>query len=122
MASTFGLYVRQRRLSMGWSLREFTRRAGLDPSNHSKLERGAIPAPAGEPLQRLAQALGIKEGSQEWQEFHDLAAASRAVVPPDLDKREVMARLPVFFRVMRTRGTLTRKTLDDLIEKIKEAG
>lgn len=122
MAARFGDYVRQRRLSMGLSLRQFTLAAELDPSNHSKVERGVLPAPIGDAAERLARALGLEKDSVEWQEFHDLAAASRTPVPPDLDREQTVARLPVFFRAVRAGKTLTAENLQRLVEEIRRAG
>ena len=119
---TFGEYIKRRRLDRGWSLRKFTEMAGLDPSNYSKVERGAAAAPTGERLVELGRALGIKQRSADWAEFEDLAAASRAVVPAGLDSIRVVSGLPAFFRIMRKREKVTRKDLDELVRKIKEAG
>ena len=119
---TFGEYVKQRRLTMGLSLRKFTASAGLDPSNYSKIERGVAPAPTGDSLAQLGAALQIENGSAAWVELEDLAAASRAVVPSDLEADRVAAKLPLFFRALRRGEQLTRADLDELVEKVKDAG
>lgn len=117
---TFGEYVKRRRMARGISLRKFTSAAGLDPSNHSKVERGRVAAPTGERLEALGVALGITKGTAEWTRFEDIAAASQATVPPDLDRETTVGMLPVFFRIMR-REKVTRKDLDELVKKIREA-
>ena len=116
---TFGAYVKQRRLALDLSLRKFTAAAGLDPSNYSKIERGVAPAPTGDNLRRLGEALGI--AGEDWAELEDLAVASRSPAPTDLDPNEVVAKLPLFFRMIRKGEKLTRRDLDELIEKVREA-
>ena len=47
----------------------------MDPGNISKLERGKMPPPGHDVLERYAGHLGIEEGSSEWYRFFDLAYA-----------------------------------------------
>ena len=47
-------------------------------------------------------ALDLVEGSTEWQDFFDLAAASLGQFPKDLlDDKEVVEKLPLLFRTLR---------------------
>lgn len=119
---TFGDFFRQLRAERRLALREFCLKHGFDPGNISKLERGLLPPPQSEEkLGEYAKALGLKEGSDEWYEFFDLAAASNGKIPSDvLSDKELAAKLPVFFRTLR-RQKVSDKKLDDLAERIRRA-
>jgi len=98
---TFGQVFKAHRIKLKLSLRQFCQTNGFEPGNISKLERGLFPAPRGERLYIYARALGLSEGSEEWYEFCDLAAAVRGEFPPDLRDEELLAQLPALFRTMR---------------------
>ena len=91
-----------KRMEIG-TVREFARESGLDLAYVSRLENGVVlPPKDGEKLARLAVALGIAEGSDEWQEFMDLAAVARNELPEDLRDDERVAKvLPAFYRALR---------------------
>lgn len=98
----FGEFVRGKRTSLGLSLREFGRRNGLDPGNLSKIERGVAPPPVREGvLNAYAKALRIPMGSQEWREFHELAAAETGRFPTDLQQSTLPAERRAAFRGLR---------------------
>lgn len=103
------------------TLRDFCEKAGADPGNVSRLERGALVPPQDRGiLTRYAQALGVKKGSDEWYLFFDLAAADRGMIPHDImENRELAARLPAFFRTLRGQKP-TEKELRKVIEKLKQ--
>jgi transcriptional regulator with XRE-family HTH domain len=118
-APGFGGWLRSRRAAIGLTLRSFALATGLDPGNLSKYERSVLPPPQEpETLERLAAALKLKKGSQEYQEFTDLAAASAGRIPPDLAKDpRVLARMPLLFRT--ARGKMSRDELLKLAERLK---
>lgn len=91
-----------KRMEIG-TVREFARESGLDLAYVSRLENGVVlPPKDGEKLTRLAVALGIAEGSDEWREFMDLAAVARNELPEDLRDDERVAKvLPAFYRALR---------------------
>jgi len=103
------------------TLRDFCEKAGADPGNISRLERGALVPPQDrEILTRYAKALGVQKGSDNWYLFFDLAAADRGMIPHDImENRELTARLPAFFRTLRGQKP-TEKELRKVIEKLKE--
>jgi transcriptional regulator with XRE-family HTH domain len=105
------------------TVREFARESGLDLAYVSRLENGVIlPPKDGEKLARLADALGIIEGSEEWREFMDLAAIAKNELPEDLRDDERVAKvLPAFYRAMRDKE-LGEEDLQKLLELIKESG
>lgn len=115
----FGEWLRERREEIGLTLRAFAVESGLDPGNLSKYERGVLPAPQDrDTLDRIAKALRLKKGSQNYQEFKDRAAASAGRIPPDLARDpKVLSRMPLLFRT--ARGKLTREELLKLAERLK---
>jgi transcriptional regulator with XRE-family HTH domain len=120
----FGRYFKERRAALGLSLREFCSRKKIDPSNLSKIERGRLSPPHGEKLREYAHALQLKEGSDEWFEFFDLAAAEAGRIPDDLREADIAAKLPVFFRTLRENakdGGETEDLLKELKRKIADA-
>jgi transcriptional regulator with XRE-family HTH domain len=107
------------RTSKGWSLRRFCEAHGYDPGNISRLERGVFAPPESpQKLREYAKALALKEGSEQWIEFFDRAAAARGQLPADLlaDER-LLGRLPLLFRTLRARK-VTPEKLDQLVQLI----
>ena len=121
IAKTFGNFFKQKRIGLGLTLREFCRMYELDPGNISKLERGlSTPPQSKELLAKYAGMLGIKENSEEWREFSDLAATSAGKLPEDvISNEEIMRALPVLFRTAR-KESLNEETLMKLVSAIKK--
>ena len=113
-------FIRERRMQLGMTLRDFCLKNSFDPGNVSKLERGVMPAPhSAAKLAEYATALRIKRGTKPWTTFMDLAAASQGRIPRDLMKDEhVISRLPAFFRTLRNKK-LTGQKLDELIDRLR---
>ena len=86
------------------------------------MERGYYPPPqAREKLEEYAKAVGLVDGTDEWFNFFDMAAAERGEIPQDLlDDVQLMDKLPVLFRTMRQQK-IDGNDLDDLIEKIRRS-
>ena len=118
----FGEFFRLLRAKNRLSLREFCLVNGYDPANISRLERGLLPPPESrEKLEAYAKALRIKEGSDDWYTFFDLAAAERGRIPQDVLKdSELVGMLPVLFRTLRGQR-VDPDALDDLVERIRRA-
>lgn len=121
-ASSFGEYFKALRIKKNMTLRAFCAEYNLDPGNMSKLERGILAPPQDmDTLRKYATHLGVKQGSEEWHTFVDLAAAGAGRIPQDIaNEKELVSRLPVVFRTLR-RKKLTKDDLMKLIEKIKDA-
>jgi len=113
----FGEFFREKRLEQNITLREFCLKNGFDPGNISKIERGLLAPPISrEKLTKYANALNIKEGSDDWLEFLDRAYACRGEIPSEiLSDDEVVKKLPLFFRTMRG-----EKVTDDKLNEIAE--
>jgi len=120
-AKTFGGYFKERRQALGLTLRAFCAQAGLDAGNLSKLERGILAPPESrEKLAEYARHLALQEGSAEWFEFFDLAAAAHGRLPPDLaDDAEIVERLPVLFRTLRGER-VDDETLERLVKHMRD--
>jgi transcriptional regulator with XRE-family HTH domain len=117
---TFGEFFKAKRLAAGYTLRRFCAEFGFDPGNISKMERGIL-APSPSNIEEYARCLKIKKGSDEWQEFVDLAAASQGRIPPDImGDEELVAKLPLVFRTLRNERP-TEAQLDELIAIVRKA-
>lgn len=120
--NAFSNLLRKLRAKHGLTLREFCLQNQLDPGNYSRLERGLYPPPQShEQLEKYARALGLKEGSDEWLELFDVAAATRGEIPRDLlTDAELVEKLPVLFRTLRGQPVSPEK-LDQLAELIRKS-
>jgi transcriptional regulator with XRE-family HTH domain len=117
MSSTFTDFIKERRKSLDLTLRQFSQNNGYDVAYVSRLENGLITPPVDiEKLKQLAKAYGVRYGSQSWDDFSDLAAASRQSIPDDAFANPVVPRfLPVFYRAMR-KDQLTDEDIKQLTE------
>jgi transcriptional regulator with XRE-family HTH domain len=120
ISKSFGELFKTKRISNGLTLREFCRINGFDPGNVSKIERGLFQPPQSkEMLLKYATALGIKEGSEDWLSFCDLAITSAGKLPDDVvTNQELMTALPVLFRTVRNKK-LDEEGLEKLIKSIE---
>ncbi len=117
---TFGLFVKEKRISLKQTLRGFCEEHGYDPGNHSKLERGILTPPADDDfMQKMVKALHIQKESSEWFDFHNYAAVARRQIPKSLmDDAEVVEKLPVLFRTLKGEPLAAGK-MDELIDFIR---
>lgn len=115
----FGEFFKERRITLGLTLREFCEKHDLDPGNISKLERGKMSPPKEAKLKEYAKCLRLKKESEEWYEFLELAAIASNKLPPEFTDAEVAEKLPIFFRTVRGQK-LSKEKLDKLIKIIKE--
>ena len=121
-AISFGKFFKEKRLALGLSLREFCRKHRCDAGNLSKIERGVLPPPESrETLAAYAKMLHIREGSDDWLTFFDLAAACRGRIPDKLLENERIVRaLPVMFRTLR-KDKVTEKDVRRLVKIVGSA-
>ena len=113
---------KKKRMEIG-TVRQFAKEAGLDLAYVSRLENGVtLPPRDGAKLERLAVALGLEDGTEEWQEFMDLAAVAKNELPEDLrDNERVASVLPAFYRALRDKE-MDEEELQKLLKLIKESG
>ncbi len=100
---TFGELFRQKRVSLGFTLRSFCERYNYDPGNISRLERNILsPSIDKQKLEGYAVALKIPRDSEEWTIFFDLAHAAKGKIPEDIIKSpHLLSILPAFYRTAR---------------------
>jgi transcriptional regulator with XRE-family HTH domain len=120
--SAFSSLLKKLRAQQGLALREFCLKNHFDPGNYSRLERGLYPPPQSrEQIEKYARALGLQEGSEEWLDLFDVAAAVRGEIPPDLlMDAQLVEKLPVLFRTLRGQPVSPEK-LDELAELIRKS-
>lgn len=120
-ALTFGEFFRQKRIDADFTLRSFCERFGFDPAYISRIERGILtPYEDQEKLRGLAKALGLKEGTEGWVTFFDLAFLSKGKIPTDiLEKENSLKYLPLFFRTARGQR-LSKKKLQELVDLLNK--
>ena len=121
MYSTFGEFFSAKRKELGKTLREFCRENGFDAGNLSKIERGLQKPPQGKEIRlQYASALGIKEGTDDWLEFCNLATISAGKIPADIvSDKELMAEVPILFRSIR-KGGIENERIKELLEALKK--
>jgi transcriptional regulator with XRE-family HTH domain len=121
-SNDFGDLIRMRRAALRLSLRAFAEKAGMDPGNASRLERGRMAPPEDlDVLDRIAAALEFKKGTPDQERLMDVAAAAKGRVPQDLlSDEEVAAKLPILFRTLRSKP-LSGEQLEKLIDSIRKA-
>ena len=121
MYTTFGEFFSAKRKALGKTLREFCRENGFDAGNLSKIERGIQTPPQGkEKRLQYASALGIKEGSEDWLEFCDLATISAGKIPAGIvADKELIAEVPILFRSIRKKG-IEKERIQKLLEALKK--
>lgn len=118
---TFGEYFNTLRINQGFTLRKFSEKFDEDPAYISRLERGKVCAPKSqEKLEFYAKALGLKKGSEDFENFFQFAEVSNKTYGIDNVKDEnLLEKLPVFLRTLDNKG-LDEERLESLIKSIKE--
>lgn len=119
---TFGEYFHSFRIKQGITLRKFCEKIEEDPGNISRLEREKLRAPKSkDKLKFYAEALGLSEGTTDYDKFFELASISNRTYGIDeVQNDKILERLPVFLRTIDNKG-LDENKLDDLIKLIKES-
>ena len=118
--TTFGDFVKERRLHRRISLRAMSDAMEIDPSNYSKIERGRIQPPAPDKLDPYRKLLAIERGSEEDREMERLASIGRGQIPPALlSDEQVMAKLPIFFRTLEG-GPVDEALLEELYNTLRK--
>ncbi|RZB31707.1 MAG: hypothetical protein SRB1_01326 [Desulfobacteraceae bacterium Eth-SRB1] len=121
MYTNFEEFFSAKRKALGKTLREFCRENGFDAGNISKIERGILTPPQSkEKRLQYASALGIKEESDDWLEFCDLATISAGKIPTGIvSDKELMAEVPILFRSIRKEGVEKAK-IQELLKALKK--
>ena len=90
--------LKERRLKLRLTLREFCRIADEDPANFSRIERGIKVPPCDEVLERYGKALQFS--GKELMDFITLGALTRKNLPKHLSEKELAGKLPAFLRLI----------------------
>lgn len=120
-SQTFGEFFREKRISLGFTLRSFCERYDYDPGNISRLERDILsPTIDQQKLEGYATALKIQRDSEEWITFFDLAHTAKGKIPEDIrTDPKILSVLPAFYRTARGEK-LTKEKIDKLIKLLNE--
>ena len=120
--NAFGAFLKRKRLALNLTLRAFCRENGFDVGNTSKIERGIMDPPKTRiVLENYARALKLKEGSEDWEAFFELAAISAGRIPDRImNDRELVSKLPLVFRTVSGKR-LTKGKLQELVDLIRNA-
>lgn len=114
-----GAFVKALRMSRGYGLRQFAEMIGELPSNLSAVEHGRRKlTPSPEKLRKIADALALVEGSQEWERFFFLARQPGQVIAP----LQHLAEMELFPVLCRTLGPMqpTEEELKLLVKMLNE--
>ena len=112
---SFGVILRNKRLGINMTLREFSRLANYDPSNISKIERGVAIPPATITLRNWARHLNIQKSTEEYQHFLDMGQIARNRIPDGTTADFRNKLLPAVLRTSRSKN-LTREEFDKLVK------
>lgn len=119
MAKTFGEFLKQKRLGLDLSLREFAGKVGMQPSNYCNVEADVLAPPRGETLERIAKALGLKRSAPDYETLHDLAGKGRDEIPADIERMIKKNELiPAMLRTVEYEN-VTKEQLRGIIEDMK---
>lgn len=121
METTFGDYVKKRRLDLEIGLREFADLIGVEPSNYSKIERGLKRAPTGDKLGIYVSALGLQPNGPEHLYLDSLAHVANGEIPTRvLTDEKLAAKLPLLFAGITSAG-FSPEQLDSILETVRQA-
>lgn len=122
MGEKFYQLFKKYRVEKG-TVRQFAKENDYDIAYISRLENGVtMPPKDTKKLKKLGLALGLVEGSSEWEEFMDSASMAKNELPEDFkDDARASAMLPAFYRTLRNEK-LDKDEAEKLIKLIKESG
>ena len=117
MSAEFGMLLKEFRLRAGFGLRKFAQIIDMPASNLCDIEHGRRNPPAGDKVQEVAQALGLTEGSDDWERFFD-AARGHEALPADVRHMAGRKLVPALLRTIDNRQ-LSDGEIAQLIAEIK---
>src|SRR5262245_20681008 len=118
---TFGERLKQLRLRAGFGLRRFADMIEMKPSNLSAIEHGSRNPPTSPAiLQKIAEYLGLVEGSPDWLEFFD-AARVEGEFPADVRHLADRELVPALLRTIDNKQ-VSDDDLKRLIQEIRKEG
>ena len=120
--SSFGEFIKQKRIEKKLTLREFCKKYNLNPGYISKMERGLLSPPRSkDKLEKYASYLDIEKGTEDYVEFFYRASACRGEIPSEImSDSELVDKLPLIFRTLQGKK-VSPELLDDLVTLIRES-
>jgi transcriptional regulator with XRE-family HTH domain len=112
----FGALLRELRLRAGFGLRRFASLIEMKPSNLCDIEYGRRSMPE-EHLEPVASALGLEKGSDEWDNFFQLACKENNL-PADVRRVANRKLVPALLRTIEN-AQLTDQQIQDLIHDLQ---
>lgn len=119
MAGTFGELLRSHRLTARFGLRQFAKLIDEKPSNLSAIENSRrLPWKQGEMLEKVANVLGLVEGTWPWNEFMGHARIHR---PLDERTKELLSN-PLVLGLLNTIHDIqpTTAEMESLVKKVNK--
>lgn len=114
MAVEFKVLLKHLRLRANYGLRRFAELVSESPSNYAGVESGQrAPWRSPEKLRKVAEALALREGSEDWDAFFT-AAKGYVGLPPDVE--EILEQ-PYIPALLRKAKDLTADELRRLVEE-----
>jgi transcriptional regulator with XRE-family HTH domain len=118
MPVDFKALLKAYRIRAGYGLRQFAEMIGEAPSNYAGVESGdRNPWRRLEKLRKVADGLGLVEGSSDWDAFF-LAATGNRQLPPDMSEVLQRPMVPVLLRTV-NEYRLTDDDLRKLVASIR---
>jgi transcriptional regulator with XRE-family HTH domain len=118
MPVDFKALLKAYRIRAGYGLRQFAEMIGEAPSNYAGVESGdRAPWRSTEKLRRVADGLGLTEGSADWDVFFIAAGRNRSL-PPDTEHLLEQPMIPVLLRTV-NELRLTDEQLRKLVESLR---
>ena len=117
----FGTLLRELRIQAGFGLREFAKMIKMQPSNLSTVENGRV-SPPRDPaaLFEIAEALNLRKGSKEWDQFFNSAADEPDRIPADIVKEPTLRdQLPILLRTL-ANAKPTEEQIKKIIAQIRK--
>ena len=121
MPVDFKALLKSFRLRAGYGLREFAEMIGDAPSNYAGVESGGRAAwrPI-EKLRKVAESLGLREGSEDWDIFF-ISARKNGALPPDMEQLLERPMIPVLLRTVKELK-LSDNDLRKLVSELQKRG
>lgn len=118
MGTNFAALLKSYRLRASYGLRQFAEMVGDSSANYANREAGKRgPWKDNQKLRLVAETLGLREGSQDWNAFF-IAARGPGVLPPDTEHLLSRPMIPVLLRTV-DELKLSEEDLRELIDSLK---
>ena len=118
MERDFAKLLKALRLRAGYGLREFAELIGESPSNYVGRESGKLgPWRSQAKLRKVAEALALREGVEDWDAFFIAAGQDLVCLPPDIERQ---IERPFFPALLRTVERLSEDELRDFVNDLRQ--